>query len=73
MPVSLPVQAGLLLLISFGTSFVGERNSMAHRCRRTLNLEEVAVPGMSVVESNHARNGDVENKTLKHLLNDHTK
>jgi len=35
--------------------------------------EEVAVPSMSVVESNHARNGDVENKTLKHLLNSHTK
>jgi hypothetical protein len=73
MPVSLPVQAGLLLLVLFDTSFVGERNSVAYRYRRTLNLEEVAVPGMLVVESNHARNGDVENKTLKHLLNGHTK
>ena len=35
--------------------------------------EEVAVPGMSVVESNHARNGDVVSKTLKQLLNGHTK
>ena len=73
MPISLPVQVGLLLLVLFDTSFVGERDSVAHRCRRTLNLEEVAVFGMSVVESNYARNGDVENKTLKHLLNSHTK
>jgi len=35
--------------------------------------EEVAMPSMSVVESNHARNGDVENETLKHVLNGHTK
>lgn len=50
MLVSLPVQAqtvttlalflpGLLLLVSFGTSFVGERDSMAHRCRRMLYLK----------------------------------
>jgi len=85
MPVSLPVQAQTMNYASVVFAGFATISIIWYfiRGRKEFNGppvpqdvepgEEVVVPGMSVVESNHARNGDVENKTLKHLLNGHTK
>ena len=84
MLVSLPVQAQTMnyasvvfagfAIISIIWYFIhGRKGFNGPPVPQDVEPEEEVVFDMSVVESNHARNGDVENKALEHFSNGHTK
>ena len=83
MLVSLPIQAQTMSYASvvfagFATISIiwyfirGRKGFNGPPVPQDVEPEEEVVFDMSV-ESNHARNGDVENKTLEHFSNSHTK
>ena len=84
MLVSLPVQAQTMnyasvVFAGFATISIiwyfirGRKGFNDPPVPQDVEPEEEVVFDMSVVESKHARNGDIENKTLEHFSNGHTK